>query len=89
MNHATVDRLMGSNSAFPEETYDLMDLLVARRLYLVDVTERRGLALVPFVKMMPGPAEEEDSCYFFSRVEDGVVRLLSYHDLRPQSAKGV
>jgi hypothetical protein len=28
---------------------------------------------------MAGPEEEEDACYFFSRLEAGTIRWLSYH----------
>jgi hypothetical protein len=77
--HTTVDRLVGPNPAFDEDAFDLLDLLEAHQLYLVDPFERRALRLVPLVRMMAGPEEEEDACYFFSRLEAGTIRWLSYH----------
>jgi hypothetical protein len=72
--------MTGSNVAFHEADYDLEDLLRAGELYLVDAGEHRALPLVPLIRMMPGPEEDEDTCYFFSRVEEGTARILSYHD---------
>ncbi|MDA1121722.1 MAG: hypothetical protein O2887_14720 [Bacteroidetes bacterium] len=45
--------------------------------------------LLPLVKMMPSPKHEENTCYFYNRVDPKGFRLISYHyDKEPEIITG-
>jgi hypothetical protein len=71
--------LMGSRRDFrtiETETTAPMDV---DRLYLLDLDTPTPLELAPLFRIKPGPASEDDACYFYSRIDGSEVRLLSYH----------
>ena len=49
------------------------------RLYLLHENQYQPVELLPFFRLMPSPRTEENACYFYSRLEGGEVRWVSYH----------
>ena len=49
------------------------------QLYFVGEEESRALPLVPFITLHSSPEEEQNACYFYSRVKGSEIRLVSYH----------
>lgn len=75
-----VRRMVGTRS-MPFETVDResIEALDDTKLYLLDPTGYRGLALVPFVRVMPSPRTEHNACYFYNRKQGLGSRMISYH----------
>jgi serine/threonine protein kinase len=76
----TATLLTGTNPAFRKAHIQMGEPLDARRLHLLNGASRHALELVPLIQVMPAPKIDEDTCYFYSRVDrDGAVRWVSYH----------
>ena len=71
--------LMGSNSEFLKETRPMTAWLDVERLYLSKKDSGRALKLLPLVQVGPSPQSAKNACYFFSRLEKGGARFVSYH----------
>jgi hypothetical protein len=71
--------LMGTRTMFRMVTVETSLPMEADRIYLLDMSSRTPLEVVPFFRMMPGPKTEETACYFYNRVVKDGVRWVSYH----------
>jgi len=71
--------LMGTRTMFRTVTVETSLPMEADRIYLLDMSSRTPLEVVPFFRMMPGPKTEETACYFYNRVVKDGVRWVSYH----------
>lgn len=71
--------LMGSNSEFLKETRLMATWLDVESLYLSKKDSGRALKLLPLVQVGPSPQSAKNACYFFSRLEGGGARFVSYH----------
>ena len=50
------------------------------QLYLTDPADRLSLQLLPFIQVRATPTSEENACYFYNGENDGLIRLVSYHN---------
>ena len=71
--------LMGSNSEFLKETRSMAICLDVESLYLSRKDSGRALKLLPLVQVGSSPQSAKNACYFFSRLEGGGARFVSYH----------
>ena len=71
--------LMGSNSEFLKETRSMATWLDVESLYLSRKDAGRALKLLPLVRVGSSPQSAKNACYFFSRLEGGGARFVSYH----------
>ena len=71
--------LMGSNAEFLKETRVMANWLDVDRLYLSNKESGRALKLLPLIQVSSSPQSAKNACYFFSRLERGGVRFVSYH----------
>ena len=55
------------------------------KLYLLHANQQTPVELVPFVRMLASPEQEQNACYFYNRQEGNQVRWVSYHfDNQPE-----
>ena len=73
------EKLMGSRQIFKQEPIVTAEVMDVNELYCYDQITLRPLPLLPFVRMLPAPDNEEIACYFFNRLEGQQVRWVSYH----------
>ena len=71
--------LMGSNSDFLKETKAMSVWLDVDELYLAAKNAGAALQLLPLVKIGASPQSAKNACYFFSKVDDGSAKFVSYH----------
>lgn len=71
--------LMGSNSEFLKETRSMATWLDVEQIYLTSKDAASVLKLLPLVQIGPSPQSAKNACYFFSRLEHGGARFVSYH----------
>jgi hypothetical protein len=71
--------LMGSNSEFLKETRGMATWLDVEHIYLLNIESGRALKLLPLVRVGSSPQSAKNACYFFSRLESGGARFVSYH----------
>jgi hypothetical protein len=71
--------LMGSNNEFLKETRIMATWLDVECLYLSKKDSGKGLKLLPLIQVGPSPQSAKNACYFFSRLEQGGARFVSYH----------
>jgi len=71
--------LMGSNSIFNQDTWNMASWLDIEKLYLHKKGHSKPLELLPFIKMESSPESEKNACYFFNRYEKDGVKYVSYH----------
>jgi len=74
-----VDVLMGPNPLFPQRTAQSTVPMDVSKLYLMQETAPRPLELVPLIRFLSSPEQEENACYFYNRVQRDQVRWVSYH----------
>jgi hypothetical protein len=72
-------RLSGTRPIFRQVTVETVQPMDATKTYLLERGQLNPIALLPFVRMLPSPQTENNACYFFSRIEHGGVRFVSYH----------
>jgi hypothetical protein len=70
---------MGSNSEFLKDLRPMSTWLDVEDLYLAPKDSASALQLLPFIKVGPSPQSAKNACYFFSKVDDGGARFVSYH----------
>jgi len=80
--------LMGSNSEFLKETRPMATWLDVERLYLSRRDSGGALKLLPLVRLGPTPESAKNAFYFFSRLERGEARFVSYHYTDKPELKG-
>lgn len=71
--------LMGSNNEFLKETRAMATWLDVERLYLSKKDSGKALKLLPLIRVGASPQSAKNACYFFSRLERGGARFVSYH----------
>jgi hypothetical protein len=79
---------MGSNSEFLKETRPMATWLDVERLYLSKKNYPGALKLLPLIQIGPAPKSAKNACYFFSRLEHGEARFVSYHYADQPELKG-
>lgn len=80
-----VEVLTGSNPIFTKETIESVTPLDNSKLYLQMIDTGEVLELPPYFILKNSPADAKNACYFYSRVESGSTRYVSYHyDGRPE-----
>lgn len=72
-------RIMGTRTPFAIDTVEVAEAMEDGYLHFKSPDEKRGLRLLPLVKIMPSPKTEENACYFFSSEDKEGHRFLSYH----------
>jgi len=75
----SVSRIMGTRTPFANESVEVAEVMEDGHLHFKSPDEKRGLRLLPLVKIMPSPKTEENACYFFSSEGKEGHRFLSYH----------
>jgi len=75
----TVDNLHGRDAIFRKMQVESLCPMKKGRTYLLDAETRRPLELLPFFRIRPSPETKEVACYFYNRIDKGVVRWVSYH----------
>jgi hypothetical protein len=70
---------MGTRTPFAIDTVEVSEAMEDGHLHFKSPDEKRGLRLLPLVKIMPSPKTEENACYFFSSEGKEGHRFLSYH----------
>ncbi|MCY2994355.1 MAG: N-6 DNA methylase [Planctomycetota bacterium] len=75
----SVRRIMGTRTPFAIDTVEVVEKMEDGNLYFKSPDEKRGLRLLPLVKIMPSPRTEENACYFFSSDDKEGHQFLSYH----------
>ncbi|MCK9420535.1 MAG: hypothetical protein M0R70_14280 [Nitrospirae bacterium] len=71
--------LIGSNSGFLKESRTMSTCLDVELLYLSRKDSTRALQLLPLMQIGPSPQSANNACYFYSRVDKGDLRFVSYH----------
>ena len=80
-----VEVLTGSNPIFPKDTIEAVTPLDENKLYLQILDTGEMLELPPYFILKNSPADVKNACYFYSRVEKGNTKYVSYHyDGRPE-----
>jgi hypothetical protein len=80
-----VEVLTGSNPIFVKDTIESLMPLDNSKLYLQMVDTGEMLELPPYFILKNSSADAKNACYFYSRVESGSTRYVSYHyDGRPE-----
>ncbi len=67
--------LRGAKFPFKQVSMDLRVALDSKHLYLIHDSSEEAVRLLPFIKY----EEEQGACYFYSSVDSGKVRYVSYH----------
>jgi hypothetical protein len=75
----SVKQIMGTRTPFAIRTIEVVEAMEDGYLHFKSPDEKRGLRLLPLVKIMPSPRTEENACYFFNRKDKNGYRFLSYH----------
>jgi hypothetical protein len=71
--------LVGSRSTFKEELITTVSGMDINHLYLFEEGNYEPLQLLPFIKLMPSPRTEENACYFYNKIENDRVKMISYY----------
>jgi hypothetical protein len=80
-----VKSIMGSNPLFGTKNIETNSILDDGKLYFQDVEKRFPLKLIPFFIMMSEPQHEKNACYFYSKLEKGSAKWITYHyDQKPE-----
>ena len=75
----TVQSLMGAYNIFKKIVINTTIPLDINKLYWVNHEHLQPLELVPIVRFMSSPTDEENACYFYNRLEKDSIRWISYH----------
>lgn len=80
-----VEVLTGSNPIFTKADIVSIQPLDNSKLYMQILDTGEMLELPPYFILKNSPADAKNACYFYSRVEDGNTRYVSYHfDGKPE-----
>ncbi len=71
--------LMGSNSIFNKDIWNMASWLDLDRLYIHKKGHTKPLELLPFIRMESSPESEKNACYFFNRYDKDGAKYVSYH----------
>jgi hypothetical protein len=75
----SVRRIMGTRTPFAIDNVEVAEAMEDGHLHFKSPDEKRGLRLLPLVKIMPSPKTEENACYFYNRMQGDDIRVVSYH----------
>jgi len=75
----TVQSLMGAYTIFKKIVINTTIPLDINKLYWVNHEHLQPLDLIPIVRFMSSPTDEENACYFYNRFEKDSIRWISYH----------
>ena len=75
----SVEWLTGSRSLFRKGKVALREWPEENGLYLLEDGASLALQLNPLFSLQRAPELVEDACYFYDRIEDGVIRWISFH----------
>jgi hypothetical protein len=75
----TAKVVMGTRTPFLTAEVTTGEPMEDNTLHLKDTSSDRALPLIPLIKIMPSPRTEENACYFFNRLQQSGVRMVSYH----------
>lgn len=88
MFNNSVENLTGSNSIFKKDTIVSDRALDTSKLYLQILDTEEFLELPPFFILKKSPADVKNACYFYSKVEKGNTKYVSYHyDGKPEDTE--
>ena len=71
--------IMGSHQLFRVIDVETNAILDDGSLYFQDISQRNPLKLIPFFIMLPSPESERDACYFYSKLDQGTAKWITYH----------
>jgi hypothetical protein len=72
--------IVGSRTPFAVKSVETDTPMKDAHLYLTDPADRLSLQLLPFIQVRATPTTEENACYFYNGENDGLIRLVSYHN---------
>ena len=72
--------IVGSRTPFAIKSVETDTPMKDGHLYLTDPADRLSLQLLPFIQVRAAPTSEENACYFYNGENDGLIRLVSYHN---------
>lgn len=80
-----VKTLKGTRTPFKKTMVKTMAPMEDEKLYLLHTNQQTPVELLPFVRMLASPEQEQNACYFYNRQEGNKVRWVSYHfDSQPE-----
>lgn len=83
-----VEVLTGSNPIFVKDNIISLKPLDEKKLYIQMIDTGETLELPPYFILKNSPADVKNACYFYSRVEGGNTRYISYHyDGKPEDTE--
>lgn len=77
--HCNCKLLRGTRNTFIENNIEVLNGLDIENLYLLEEDGHEPLALLPFIKLMPSPNTQVNTCYFYNRLNQDGVRMVSYY----------
>lgn len=75
----SVEVLTGSNPIFSKAKIESYKALDSSKLYIQIIDTKEMLELPPYFIMKNSPVDAKNACYFYSRVENGDTKYVSYH----------
>lgn len=75
----SVKALMGSRSQFKQVSVQTIRPMDKRNLYLLHEGQREPVELLPLIRLLASPEDEDNAVYFYNRAEKSETRWVSYH----------
>lgn len=75
----SIQKVRGRCAPFENVDIELTHPMEHGILHLKAQDERRALALLPLIKVMPSPRFAGNACYFYNRQERDGIHFVSYH----------
>ncbi|MBM7587319.1 hypothetical protein JOC86_003892 [Bacillus pakistanensis] len=77
--HCNCKLLKGTRNTFIEKNIEVLNGLDIDNLYLLEEDAYEPLVLLPFIRLMPSPNTQVNACYFYNRLDQDGVRMVSYY----------
>ncbi|WP_440897463.1 hypothetical protein ACS127_05700 [Amphibacillus sp. Q70] len=77
--HCNCKLLKGTRNTFIEKNIEVLSGLDIENLYLLEEDGHEPLELLPFIRLIPSPNTQVNVCYFYNRVDQAGVRMVSYY----------
>ena len=76
-----VEVLMGRDMIFRSAEVSSTIAMDSNQLYLLDALQEHPVPveLIPFMRIKASPGSQANTCYFYNRIDEDRVRLVSYH----------
>lgn len=74
-----VQQLQGTRQPFPWSSADVLRPMQKGSLHLKAPDQQQTLELLPLVKILAPPTDEQNACYFYNSRKNGEVSFTSYH----------